>query len=83
MVSEDRNQATARVRITLDIPLEQPWSGEEKVDQVFAAASRSAQQIVSRALTQKAEGTTAPLFPRGTRVLGEPEVRCVIAERKS
>jgi len=83
-VSESKTQATARVLLTLEIPLEQPWSGEDTIDRVLSSGRREAREIVTRMLRKRPSNSVPiPEFPRGTRIVGDIEVQCVIAESKS
>jgi len=60
--------AYAKVRVEIEISLSQPWSGEEKMNQVFKIAQRDAKSLV----IQKMQNAG------GVKIVGEPIVTAVL-----
>jgi len=63
-------QARAQVRLTLEIPLSQPWGGECQLDQIFKQASESAKNKVRRVL-QDAKITSRIIDMKVIAILAE------------
>lgn len=65
-------QATARVQVVIEVELDQPWSGSEKVDEIYKRAEREAVESVQvKLLAGK----------RGYKIIGVPSVKAIITER--
>lgn len=65
-------QARAKVRITLEISLSQPWGGECSIDQVYRQAASNARDEINKIREE------LPTF----FIIGEPEIIGIITERK-
>ena len=72
-------QATARVRMLVEITLDDAWGDDCSCGQVFDQAKRAA----LGAITNLGNPINAADLARKLRVIGEPEIVQVIRERKS
>lgn len=67
-------KATARVQLTVEVSLSQPWGGECNIDQLYDQAARQATEYLARQL-RRVEGDGNAM-----RIVGEPRVTGVITE---
>ena len=65
-----RVQSTATVLVTVEVTHSGPWGADCTVEQVFSQAGKESVQRVCSLLTES-----------GMRVVGEPKVTAVLAER--
>jgi hypothetical protein len=65
-------QTTARVTVTVEVMMTQPWGGECKLDQAFDQAARGAKVQINRLL----KGDPV------VRMVGEPHVQLITTEKK-
>lgn len=52
-MSDKKVHTYARVRVTIDVPLSQPWGGDEKAETVFNRARNQAREEINRLLDNK------------------------------
>ncbi len=67
-------QATAKVQITIEVSLDQPWGDEATVAEVHKRASDEARTKLTNAFD--------PARIQGLRIIGEPRVTGILTERK-
>ncbi len=67
-------QARARVQITVEVELSQPWDGAETVENVYKRAKEQAVEQLTAVLTGKL--LNRPL----TRIIGEADVLGILTE---
>ena len=68
---EKKIKATAKVQVTFEFELTQPWGGECPIAQLYDQATREARERAMRAI---AAGMPA------SRLVGEPKVMGIITE---
>lgn len=71
--------ARALVQVTVEISLDQPWSGDEPIRVIYERAGRDARERVAALLTGVA---TALARVNECKIVGEPKVTGVLTERK-
>ena len=70
----DRNiQATARVQLTVEIALSQPWGGTSAINELYDRAGKQAVEKLVIAMTHMDERTI---------IIGQPKIIGVITESK-
>jgi hypothetical protein len=70
-------QATARVKVTLEIPLSQPWGSDANIDGIRKRATEEAEQKVRQAVVSQEPGG----LPRGTKLLSTKVTAVLVAEK--
>ena len=77
-----RINAKATVVVMLEIPVGDTWGAGCTVDQLLKQGGDAARGIVRHAIDSRdpryVEASGKRLFPRGTRLLGEPKVTGII-----
>jgi len=72
-----RVTATARVQVTLEFHLTQPWGHDCTTGQVFEQAARQAVEDLQRLMSHRCNH--APSLPQAT-LIGQPKALCVLAQ---
>lgn len=68
----ERTLTTARVRVTVELDLSQPWSQDATLAEVYKRGGQEALDKLSRLMSSTAE----------VRVIGKPEVTAILVAEK-
>lgn len=72
-MTQESQRAVARVQITIEIPLNQPWGADCPISQVWKQARDQAIGILERLRGRDGQGYS---------IIGEPTVKAIVVEEQ-
>ena len=80
-MAREHLQASAVVTVTLEIPITGKWGADCTVGQVHSQAVDEALGLIRTSVDGNSGAGKKPTLPKGTRILGDPQVTQVLANR--